>query len=832
MSNITNFVKMELFPALFDCVDRTFPDMGFKRYRGGWASPCKLNGERSHDGRNEKSRVTKKVPHRIMEQGGENRDLITFYMERNNLSKPIDAIKELASICGLSLPPMEDEEGYRLWQEKQERVERIASQMEEALYTDEGAATLNYLKAERGYSDEFIRWAGFGFVSSSLLRDLRELFQDGTTFPYGVGSSHTLAIPFRVGGDVKGFIFRTINPDHKPKYLYLFLTKGTSQKFYLFGLTGLKLTGDGERDRDITIVEGQIDALRASFAGLPNVVAAGGVEVSPEALKEAKARGVRRVTLLLDADKAGIENTDKAIGTIQAEGLGCYVASLPSDGAKMDVDLYLRDHTPEDLKKIVDEAFPASRWQFYRLAEQEKYSGEQGLSPKLLEDYKRDVIAICNSRYTSPTDRDIILREASESTQGYITREALQEEADLLKLAEDKNLQRQEAISLTSEALKLANNGSVQEALTLLSDKLPNLTQISREEEYSKLLYTPTAEEIKKSFKERPAGVETNYSFRSQNGEQERLFLPVGGLTYVCAPTSHGKSRFLENLALQLTANGEDGDVLYFTFEEDSVAVKLQLLNIYANMPLSRNNLRSLNSYYRTGEAGYFSKGTDVASFKRKEAEFLPLLSSGKLRVYYEDYDSTDLIGAIRYLSKQTKVKAVLVDYIQLLHTRGTRLQRREELGEMCKSLWRLANEVSLPIVLAAQLNREAYSPLDMTSQNIAEAADIERSANVIILLWNSAFYPTPQKSSYYRSNKGEQTLTDEAKRIEGRDGFQIGTGGKIYAKITKSRLNAPNADAVLDFNGNTGKISENYSKPQPSQGEIFTDQKENYSPF
>ena len=817
MSDITNFVQMKLYPALFSCVDRAFPEMSFKRYKGGWASPYKLNGERSHDGRSEKSRITEKVPNRIFEQGDErnSKDLISFYMERNNIDEPINAIRKLASICGLELPPMGDKEGYRRWQEKQERAERAASEMEAALYTDEGAATLNYLREGRGYSDEFIRYARFGFVSPSIAKELREIFQEGSTFPYGVGSSHTLAIPFVVGGDIKGFIFRTINPEYKPKYLYIFLSKKASQKYYLFGLTGLKLTGDGERDRDITIVEGQIDALRASFAGLPNVVAGGGVEVYPEALKEAKARGVKRATLLLDADEAGQSSIEKAIGSIQAEGLKCYVACLPSDGEKVDVDSYLRDHTPEELKKIVDEALPASRWLFYQLAEKEKY--QDGLTPKLLEDYKSEVIAICNSRYTSPTDRDIILREASESTQSHITREALQEEADLLKLAEEKSLQKQEAVALTSEALTLANNGSVEEALTLLREKLPDLTQISREAEYSSLLHTPTIEEIKNSFKEKPAGVETNYYFSNQNEEQERLILPVGGLTYVCAPTSHGKSRFLENLALQLTTDGKDGSVLYFSFEEDMTAVELQLLNIYANMPLSRNNLRTLNSYYRTGKE-YFANGTDINEFKQKEAEFFSLLSSGKLRVYYKDYDSTDLIEAIRYLTKQTKVKAVMVDYIQLLHTRGSRLQRREELGEMCKNLWRLATETSIPIVLAAQLNREAYSPLDMTSQNIAEAADIERSANVMILLWNSSFYPTPQKSSYYRTSKGEQVLTDEAEELEGRNGFFIGTSGKIYAKITKNRGGEPNMDAVLDFNGNTGKISENPSEPQPKQ--------------
>ena len=270
----------------------------------------------------------------------------------------------------------------------------------------------------------------------------------------------------------------------------------------------------------------------------------------------------------------------------------------------------------------------------------------------------------------------------------------------------------------------------------------------------------------------------------------------------------------MENLALHLATDGEAGDVLYFSFEEDSVAIQEQLLNIYANMRLSQNTPRTLKAYLRDGTTQYFAGGVSVADFQQKEAELYSLLTSGKLRVYYRDYDSSELMDAIRYIAKNRKIKAVFVDYIQLLHTRGTRLQRREELGEMCKDFWRLAIELSTPIVLAAQLNREAYSPLDMTSQNIAEAADIERSANTILLLWNSDFMPTPQKSSYYRSKNGEPTLTDEAKNLQSR-GFDIGSGGKIYAKISKNRGGSPNMDAILDFNGDTGKIAPNHNRAE-----------------
>ena len=813
MSNLTDFKKYELYPALFNRIDQVFPNRDFRLRGNVWGSPYKLNGEKRS--RWNKTYIRFIAPSRIAENGEDSSgvELIDFYMSENNLSF-LEAMEALCKIAGLQLPQMEDSESHRAYKEKQERLERIASKMEAALYTDEGAATLSYLRESRGYTDEFIKWAGFGFVSPSFEAELRDLFKDGTPYPSGLGKDFTLSITYRTSGTIQGFQFRTIDKSReKDKYRLLFISKNAAKKYYLFGLTGINLTGNRERDREITIVEGEIDALRALYNGLPNVVAASGGEVSAEAISEALRRGIDRVTLLYDTGEGGTDKKiERAIATIQKAGLKCYVATFPSpDGGKVDADSYLRDHSGDELREIVETALPASLWKSNRLIREATEGKSEGLTQKELHELRGKIINLANSPYTTPIYRDIILRDFNRATGDYITLSALLEEADKEKAAQDELLQRQETIFLAADFTRLANGGQTAEALKLIEDRVKDLKQISKEAEYSDLLKLPTTEAIKSSFKQRPTGVATPYSFSGREG-REQLILPSGALTYICAPTSHGKSRFLENLALSLANNGEAGDVLYFSFEEDSVAIQEQLLNIHANMTLSQNNSRSLRAYLREGTTQYFTQGVSVAALQAKEAELYDLLTSGKLRVYYRDYDSSDLMDAIRYIAKHSRVKAVFVDYIQLLHTKGTRLQRREELGEMCKDLWRLAIEISTPIVLAAQLNREAYSPLDMTSQNIAEAADIERSANTIILLWNSSFKPTPQKSSYYRSNKGEPTLTDEAKRLQDR-GFDIGTGGKIYAKITKNRGGSPNMDAILDFNGNTGRIRPNYTQ-------------------
>lgn len=841
MSQLTDFINNSLNPSILEDPRTAFGSMDFTRSGNRWISRRKLDGGDPRVPRKDKTVISGKWPNRVMEQGGDSMTFIDFYGSLNNINVStsdglIQVIRDLCGLYHLDMPTMEDAEGYKAYKKKLEDAKSLSRRMVDALFSDEGKATLLYLKEVRGYDEGFIRHARFGHVSEGLANDLRSVFsytnKDGeaVTIPSGIGSTYTLSIPYVTGGEVKGFVFRSIETDGAkatPKYKNVFISGKDSKKFHLFGLNDLRLTGDDNKDRNITIVEGEIDALRATFAGIPNVVAASGGNVSKEALDEAKRRGVRMVTLLFDtegsdeAQRSNYEKAEKAVGSIYKAGLSPYVCYLPSDGGKTDVDSFLRDHDGSSLMDYIDRAEPASIFMFWRLQKEaiENQGGEGGETTyKDLQDFKAKTISLCNSEYTKPTERSMIFKLFSDCTGNTITAKDIQDEADRDKEIRDRARQNSEVIRLTSDAYDLSKKGETDEALRLIEAKVGDIRRIGGDNRFSALLNLPSDEDIKSGFKKRPGGVRTGYYFETRNGREE-LLLPCGALTYVCAPTSHGKSRMLENMAIQLSTDGGEGDVLYFSFEEDKVAVTMQLLNIYADMDLSTNNMRSLNSYYKSGTFQYFKRGVSVADFQQKEADFMRLITSGRLRIFYEDYDSGQLIDAIRYMSRNIRVKAVFIDYIQLIHKFGTRLQRKDELKEICKDFMKLSVETGLPIVMAAQLNREAYSPIDMAVQNIAEASDIEHSANIVLLLWNSKVNPL-QKSSYYTSTKGGRTLTDEAQRLEDR-GFNIGKEGKLYVTIAKYRGGERNIDAILDFNGNTGRIFNSESEERASKGMV-----------
>ena len=805
MNPLTDFIQQTLYPQLFERVDMAFPEMGFSRRGRNWQSRKKLDGSISD--RPDKCVITASHPNRILEQGGDTKDLLTLFMERNGHTSTFEGVEAICKAIGITPPERQSSEEWEKFKAQLEKREQLYKQMEEAIFTEEGAAVLNYLRTTRGYSDELIRKMGIVCITKAAADAMEDA-------PRGIETLWPMAIPYWSGGRLYGFKFRAIDPDTKPKYKNSFKLPKEAK---LFGLTGINLSGDRDKDRTITIVEGELDALHAQAAGMDNICAAAGGSISPEQMAEAKRRGVKRVILLFDteATEESQRNTDKkilaALRVIHQAGLKGYVATLPSsEGVKTDVDSYLNTHTKEELEAVVEQMEGAAIY-LCRMAEVkalEKYKAQEGevWSQTNIDDFKDEIIALANSSITDPTDRPTIFQMASEFSQGAVTRETLQERADALKAISDRKRLEEETKKLAEDISLLAKSGQTEKALAAMAEALPHLQEQNKESEYSNLLQIQTEAEVLRSLQNRPQGIPTNYAF-GQGNKAERLIIPSGAITFVCAPTSHGKSTLLQNLALQIAGNQMEGAVLYFTFEEDAESVKLQMMNKAINQNFSKtgNNLRILQSYFRDGE-GYFVNGTKEEVLAKGMRFVRDYLTSGKLRIFYKDWDSTELIGAIRYLSKTIKVKAVFVDYVQLLKKHRCRLQRTEEVKEICNDLKKLVVDTGLPLIMAAQLNRETKSPLEMHNQNIAEAADIERIANTIVCLWNSDF-DTLNKS----------TITPEQRKwLKEQCGITLGEGGKIFAKLTKNRGGAVGLNVTLDYCGNTGVITD----PNPERAD------------
>lgn len=824
MSDFGNYIDYTLKPAIYNNLSRVFPEMEFRSCRGGWESSLALYGREAHSTRHDKCIVSKRMPYRILEQGGDSIEVIDYYMNSNHLASREEAIKAISSLLGLTPPPMEESPEYKAYKDRQDRLSKLVETMQADLFTPAGSQALTYLKEVRGYSEDLIKGMGLGWCSSKTASALREICREGVV----PTTDNYIAIPYISSGAIKGVIFRNTLQSGS-KYLDAFISKEATKKYSLFGLTGLPLTGSGEQDKDIVVVEGELDALRAQYAGLENVVGAAGKNLSQEALTEAKLRGAERVILLLDYDKGTDKTAEikKALGTIRALGLTGIVASFPQEGDKVDTDSYLATHSLEDLKGLIygESSQFGCVWELSQIVyPYSEDAGRTGLSPVEIDTLRREIAELYFGNLLR-WERDFLLPYIPQVTAGTITEDAIREELYRIEVADKERKQTEAASALVKEAQEILSKGDTAAALSTLQAKAKEIQQITQEAAYSTYMQLPTPESILAGLKTKKGGIPTGYYFKGKKGAPEEWEIPTGALTYICAPTSHGKSRLVQNLALTLAKNNREGSILYISLEEDADAVVERLINIQANIPLNReinNNSRTIRQLYGEGKdfVAYDAKPKLDAAYKRIEQ----LLTSGRLRLLSRRENREigyieELSGFIKYAVKQERVQAVFIDYVQELYSKHSKgKSRKEELMDICNILMEISVETGLPIVLAAQLNREAASPLDMSVQNIADASNIEHSANCVLLLWDSIVFPVAGRDNnyYFYTTDGQgmdkkkiRKTTEDADALEKR-GFNMGVGGKLYAILAKNRLGERNMDAILEYDGNTGKVKPN----------------------
>lgn len=799
MKDITLFIQRELKPRFYANIPHIFPELSFKQKGNRWVSELHADGTQGTGKKEDRSVVTEREPTKVFDNTLQQAfDIITLYQQLHGL-QVWEAVNQLCDIVGIAKPEYNEEAQARYLREEERRnkLEQSYHRQKQALFSEKGKATLAYLH-RRGWKDAEIQAAGLGHISNEEANRIDA--------QRAVGISYQLSIPLKSGGTLYGFKFRAISTDYTgDKYVYM---QGTEKRGNLFNLTGIQQT-----DGRIVVVEGELDALHAQVKGVKGIVATGGGKLTEDLLQAAVGRGIRLITLLFDRDARGAQFVRESIDIAHRHRMSVLVATFPEgehlpDGTPIhDIDEYLQVHSAEELQALIDQAYTGSRWLLQDLID--SYKGKEFTDTEEVK-LRNAVINLANHTPNEVEREQVLcLYAAAMNIDGaqVFTPDALRAVANQERAAQDALQQAQQTKQALQEATKMAEGGNVQGALQLMGKAATELRSIDTRAQFSKLLATPTEEAFMQRVGHKQEELPTAYEMAIPTGQKELFTLPSGAITFVCAPTSHGKSTFLQNLALQVAEQQGEGAVLYFSFEEDGDAVSLQFLNKYMNINLCRNsstrvsnNLRALRHYYRTGEDTYISHNAKQL-FNEKQAQFMTkLYTSGKLRVYYEDYDSDELIQAIRFVCSQIKVKAVFIDYIQLLYSRAyrrARMQRTEELKEICKDLKNLCVEKDLSIVVAAQLNREARSPLELHSQRIAEAADLERIANKILCIWNTAFRTQDKEKP--------RALKDLEKAFD----FELGTGGKIYGTLTKNRGGAAGLQAVWTFDGNTGVIKE-----------------------
>jgi len=146
--------------------------------------------------------------------------------------------------------------------------------------------------------------------------------------------------------------------------------------------------------------------------------------------------------------------------------------------------------------------------------------------------------------------------------------------------------------------------------------------------------------------------------------------------------------------------------------------------------------------------------------FIRKEDWHKLTSAAGKLAeapIFIDDSSSITVLEmrakARRLKIEQGGLSLVIVDYLQLMRSRGNFERREQEISEISRSLKALAKELKVPVVALSQLNRGVEQRHDRrpTLADLRESGAIEQDADVIIFLYRDEVYNKDNPS-----NKGK----------------------------------------------------------------------------
>lgn len=824
---LTEFKEKEVLPRLMSgYIRNALPSYDFKEKSDRWASPCYLNGERSSDP--DKSYIYKNLRDggKLHENGGGENSIIDIYANGKDFPT---ALRELADICGIGyLFPEYDSEKYKEDKERQAKREEANTKFISALWsgTPEANRHLDYLRS-RKWTDEEIKKVGFGFADEKLVKLLpyydTHSKQDGKTNTL-IGSSHRLTIPYRGGTSLYGFKFRDIDHSNKEaeakaqgKEYKIKKYQNTYELSRNSGLFGIPVAAT-----EIVIVEGELDALHAIAKGADNVVASTGGRATDLQIEDAIKRGVKKFTLLYDNDEAGRSYINPTLDAIERRGQEAYIAYLPDEVGVKDTDDYLALHTLEEWKKIVREATPSYLYRYYEIYNKYVAIENKGeFSDKAREDFFSEVEALLNSApmIDRPYNREYLITEIKATEEGLRFKvEDFQAYADKGYLRQQEKNRKAEVERASANIASLLRGGKVDEALKLMSETATKEGAKNNATEFAKV-FSPNLD-FDKYLSEIPEGIPTGILFKEGKNE-ERLTLN-SGLTFICGYRGHGKTSFLNNIALNEAKRNialrTGKSVLYFSYEVDKRRLIADLLNTFVDDPelqRSRTPIDAIYSYFKGNGERFFSSErradgkTHFEHFKeRKETFSRDYINSGALVIVDENYKVEKLLDAIRYYLTISSPSIICIDYAQLLYSEDYSRMRTEEIKKVVNDIKDFANKVGIPFVLAAQFNREVYTPVSVDTRNIGEGGDFERIADTCIGLFNlKELKPIGGKNGKDEEAQAKKLLS----RLTGSNITDLeAIPNKLFVRLMKRRYGYYPIDTLLDWEGRTKKIALN----------------------
>ncbi len=218
-------------------------------------------------------------------------------------------------------------------------------------------------------------------------------------------------------------------------------------------------------------------------------------------------------------------------------------------------------------------------------------------------------------------------------------------------------------------------------------------------------------------------------------------------LILIAARPGMGKTSFAMNIA-QNAAISTGITVAVFNLEMPGIQIANRMLSSEAMVSsdaLKKGNIKD-EEWEKIGEA------VDVLSHAN---------------IYIDDTSAitvAEICARCRKLKIEHNLGMVIIDYIQLISSKGGNRSREQEVAEISRSLKVLAKELNIPIIALSQLNRsvEKRDVKEPVLSDLRESGSIEQDADVVMFLYREGAYneeaeePNKAKCIFAKHRNGE----------------------------------------------------------------------------
>ena len=345
-------------------------------------------------------------------------NVIQFVMEMEKLTYP-EAIEYVANQLHMPVPELREDPGYEERRALRDRLlaanKAAAKWYHEQLWTPEGKHVLDYFYS-RGLSDGILRRFGLGASlpqRDKLLNALREqgfstedivlaglAVQKDDQPPHDFFRNRAMFPIIDQFGSVLAFGGRSLDGS-LPKYLNTGDTPVFNKRKGVYAANLLKKERQLKR---VLLVEGYMDVVAVTQAGIHGAAATLGTSLTPEQAK-LLSRFAPEVHVAYDGDEPGQHAIEKALGIFQQEQIAVKAVYLP-DG--LDPDEMIRQRGLEAFEALAPMA--PTRYMLMRLEKISDFDSDEGRIK-----YVKEACNLLNT-VSDPVEIEVYLRQISRKS--------------------------------------------------------------------------------------------------------------------------------------------------------------------------------------------------------------------------------------------------------------------------------------------------------------------------------------------------------------------------------------------------------------------------------